>query len=159
MGDVKLGWGAYSSAATAWTSRHGVHAVACRQEQPVFGLFTALQLHNLWTVAADIWIVRPAHTRRPSVPGLTIRVLWADQPDEQDLQTAVFDGSSLTYTTVLRTLADILRVRDRIGLDVALEAVRTGVSAGALRLDDLWTYLDKRGQLQTVEPFLQCAVR
>ena len=57
-----------------------------------------------------------------------------------------------------KTVADCFKYRNKIGVDVALEALREGWSQKEFRMDDLWRYATIDRVANVMRPYLQSIV-
>ena len=88
---------------------------------------TALQIHELSTwIAPEVWIAIRRHRRRPAIDYPPIKVVWV-APDLLDLgvQTLQLEGATARVTGPARTVADCFKWRNQIGIDIAVEALRS----------------------------------
>lgn len=122
----------------------GEHAalvtVAQRAPEVVFCLLTALRFHNLTTQAPfEVWIAIPnkSHPPRLSWPKLrTVR--FSGRAFTEGVEVHRVDGVDLRVTSIAKTVADCFKFRNKIGLDVALEALRESLRSKRTTSDDLW---------------------
>jgi predicted transcriptional regulator of viral defense system len=93
--------------------------------------------------------------RKPAAFGVTLRVvrfsgvLQTYGVVERDLL-----GVPVRLTSPARTVVDCFRYRDRVGLDVALEALRDAVHSRAASLDEITRAADVC-RARTVAPYLE----
>lgn len=68
-------------------------------------------------------------------------VVWVSGPAlTEGVETTEIDGVQVRIFSPEKTVADCFEFRNKIGLDVALEALRDGWEKGKLKMDDLWHY-------------------
>ena len=71
----------------------------------------------------------------------------------------MIDGVPVRITGVARTVADCFKYRNKIGLDVALEALKEGLgTTGQTRrttVDDLWRYAQLGRVANVMRPYLE----
>lgn len=103
-----------------------VAAVAQVVPQAVVCLLTALHIHEIGTqTPREVWIGLPSKAGRPKVRDLPIRVVWFSPRmmtygvDEREVH-----GVRVRITSPARTVVDCFRYRNKIGTDVAVEALR-----------------------------------
>lgn len=99
--------------------------VATRIPQAVICLISALAHHGLTTqIPHTIDIALPMHARVPRV-GLPIRSFWFSEPAfSTGVETAQFDGVAVRIYSAEKTIADCFKYRNKIGQDVAIEALK-----------------------------------
>jgi predicted transcriptional regulator of viral defense system len=89
-------------------------------------LSSALNFHGLLAEAPDfVWVAVDRKARRPTIEGLPLRVV---QFSDVSLKTGVdrheIEGVSVPVTNPAKTVVDSIKFRDRIGLEMALDALR-----------------------------------
>lgn len=123
---VRVARGVYRLPDAPITELHTVVEVAKRVPRAVMCLLTALEIHELTTeVPHAIWIQIDRKDRAPSFRKPTLEVVRASgQAREHGVETRIVEGVPIRLTTAAKTVADCFRYRRRVGLEVALEALR-----------------------------------
>ena len=105
----------------------------------VFCLLTALRFHDLTTQSPwEVWIAigNKQHPPRLDYPSLrTVR--FSEASLRHGVEVKVVDGVPLRVTSAAKTVADCFKFRNKVGLDVALEALRDAWRARRFTMDDL----------------------
>lgn len=65
------------------------------------------------------------------------------------------DGVMIQVTSIARTIADYFKFRNKIGLDIALEALREAWQAKQVSMDDLWRYATLYRVANVMRPYLK----
>ena len=65
------------------------------------------------------------------------------------------DGIDVPVFNAARTVVDCFRFRNKIGLDVALEALRDGWSQRKFTLDDLWRHATTGRVANVMRPYIE----
>ena len=65
------------------------------------------------------------------------------------------DGVEVAVFNVAKTIADCFKFRNKIGLDVALEALREGWNKRKVAMDDLWRYAAVNRVAIVMRPYLE----
>lgn len=132
-------------------------AVAKRAPGVVFCLLTALRIHDLTTQAPfEVWIAigNKDHPPRLDYPPLrTMRFSAAALAAGVEMHR--IDGAEVRVTSVAKTVADCFKFRNKIGLDVALEALREARRARKASADDLWRYARINRVTNVMRPYLE----
>ena len=140
------------------SSEHGaLAAVAKRAPGVLFCLLTALRFHDLTTQAPfEVWIAigNKAHPPRLDYPSLRTVRLSAESLSA-GVETHRVDGTPLRVTNVAKTVADCFKFRNKIGLDVALEALREARRARKASADELWRYAKLNRVANVMRPYLE----
>ncbi len=118
--------GVYVAGRHAPTAEHTLAHVAKRVPEGVFCLLTALRFHGLTTQSpAEVWIALPEKARRPRLdyPRLRVARFSGDALTEGIEQHRV-EGVQLRIYSPAKTVADCFKYRNKVGIDVAVEALR-----------------------------------
>ena len=100
--------------------------VAKKVPQAVFCLLTALAFHRLTTqVPHAVEVALPRTARVPRLDHPPIKVFrFSSESLNAGVETHVLDGVSIRVYCREKTLADVFKYRNKVGVDVALEALR-----------------------------------
>ena len=101
--------------------------IAVRVPRGVVCLISALAQHELTTqVPHAIYLALPSHGQTPKTHGIPIRVFWFSEPSfSAGIDIVRIDGVPVRIYSVEKTIADCFKYRNKIGLDLAIEALRT----------------------------------
>ena len=123
------------------SSEHeGLVTVASKVPQAVVCLLSALQFHGLTTqLPWQVWIAMPRGSHVPRLEYPPIRMVqFTGEAYTQGIETHERDGVALHVYSVAKTVADCFKHRNKIGMDVALEALKDARAQGRAGFDDLW---------------------
>ncbi len=131
--------------------------VAKRAPGVLFCLLTALRIHELTTQAPfEVWIAigNKDHPPRLDYPPLrTVR--FSSVALAAGVETHRVDGTEVQVTGVAKTVADCFKFRNKIGLDVALEALREARREKKATADELWRYAKINRVTNVMRPYLE----
>lgn len=118
--------GRYRLAGTPRGEQHGLVLAALAVPNGVICLLSALSFHELGTqLPREVWVAIGRRARRPVLAFPPLRVVrFSDATLGIGVETHTLEGQTLRVTSVAKTLADCFKYRHKIGLDVALEALR-----------------------------------
>jgi predicted transcriptional regulator of viral defense system len=108
------------------TEHHGLAVAAALVPKGVVCLLSALAFHRMGTQSPfEVWMAigRKAHKPQGQSPALRI-VRFSDRALVEGVEGHTLEGVPVRITSAARTVADCFRYRNKIGLDVALEALR-----------------------------------
>ena len=138
-------------------SAHGVLAeVARRVPKGVVCLLSALRFHGLTTQAPfEVWLAieNKAITPKLDYPPLRI-VRFSGAALTEGVEEHVVDDVTVRITCIAKTVADCFKYRNKIGLDVALEALREAWHEKRMTSDDLWRYAKVCRVANVMRPYL-----
>lgn len=104
--------------------------VAIRVPKAVIALVSALHIHGLTTeIPHEVSIALPRGTARPRLDWPPLRVYrMSGAMFTSGIETHQRDGIGIRVYGAAKTVADCFKFRSRIGTDVAIEALRNGLS-------------------------------
>jgi predicted transcriptional regulator of viral defense system len=123
---VREARGLYVAARHEPSEAHTLVQVAKRVPEAVFCLLTALRFHELTTQSpSEVWIAIAEKARRPSLDHPRLRVArFSGAALTTGVETHRVEGVTIRVTTAAKTVADCFKYRNKIGIDVAVEALR-----------------------------------
>jgi len=142
------------------TEHHDLVVAASAAPASVVCLISALRFHGIGTqVPHQVWIAVPRGCRVPRLQSPPIRVVNVSPAlFEIGAEKHRIEGIDVRVYNVARTVADCFRFRNRVGLDVALEALAEAWRGKRLNLDEL-NRIAKRLRVQRViQPYLETVV-
>jgi predicted transcriptional regulator of viral defense system len=122
-------------------SEHGSLAeVARKHPQAIVCLLSALRVHNLTTQSPfEVWLAIPNKARAPKLAYPPLRIVRLSGTTlTEGIEDHQIDGVTVRVTSVERTVADCFKFRNKIGLDVAMEALREAWTNKRVSMDELW---------------------
>lgn len=136
---VRVSRGLYALADAEPTEHRTLAEVARRVPGGVVCLLSALRFHELTTQAPhEVWLAIRRRTHRPRVPELPLRLVeMSGTAFEFGVEVHELEGVEVRVTAPAKTVADCFRFRSRVGLDVAIEALRAYLRQRAGTIDEL----------------------
>jgi predicted transcriptional regulator of viral defense system len=149
--------GVYSLPARKLSEHRSLAEVSLRVPQGVVCLLSALRVHGIGTQAPfEVWIAIPHHSPTPRVDQPALRVVrMSGQALTEGVDPIVFDGVKVPVFNPAKTIADCFKHRNKIGIDVALEALRDGWSQRKLTMDAIWHYASIDRVANVMRPYLE----
>lgn len=154
---VRVARGLYSLPDHEPGEHHALVEVAQRAPRTVFCLLTALRIHDLTTQAPhEVWIAigNKDHPPRLTYPRLRV-VRFAAASLIEGVETPKLDGTKIRVTCVAKTVVDCFKFRSKVGLDVALEALREARRSRRVSADDLWRFARIDRVANVMKPYLE----
>ena len=110
----------------AYTTEHTLAQVAKRVPAGVFCLLTALRFHDLTTQnPAEVWIALPEKARKPRLDYPRLRVArFSGEALTEGIEVHRLEGVEARVYSAAKTVADCFKYRNKVGIDVAIEALR-----------------------------------
>jgi predicted transcriptional regulator of viral defense system len=153
----KVGRGLYRLPSHSGSEHESLATVATKVPQAVFCLLTALQFYELTTqLPRQVWIAMPrgSHIPRIDYPPIKMVQMTGDVYAE-GIETVERDGVKLRVYGVAKTVVDCFKHRNKIGLDVALEALKDVRAKRRVSADDLWRYAKICRVANIMRPYLE----
>lgn len=123
---LRLSRGLYAAADLELTEHHSLAEAGKRLPRGVICLLSALRFHNLTTqLPREIWMALDVSSQLPKGHGLPLRfVRFSGRALSEGVETHRVEGVAIRVTTPAKTVVDCFKYRNKIGLDVAMEALR-----------------------------------
>lgn len=120
-------------------------------------LLSALRLHDIGTQAPfEVWMAVPNHVATPRLDHPALRIVrMSGAALEQGIGAHLIDGVPVRAFDAAKTVADCFKFRNKIGLDVALEALSEGWSGRRFTMDALWHYAAIDRVERVMRPYLE----
>ena len=153
----RVGRGLYRPPNHPVSEHEGLAVVAAKVPQAVFCLLTALQFHGLTTqLPHQIWIAMPRGSHAPRMDWPPIRMVqMTGEVHAAGIEEHPCDGSTLRVYSAAKTVVDCFKHRNKIGLDVAMEALKDVWRARKASADDLWRYAQVCRVANVMRPYME----
>ena len=153
----RLGRGLYMLANGAITTNHSLAEAAKRVPHGVICLLSALRFHGVTTQAPfEVWMAIDNKARAPAATETTpLRIVrFSGEALQSGVETHMIDGVPTQIYSLPKTVADCFKYRNKIGLDVAVEALRESWRARKCSMDELWHYATICRVNNIIRPYL-----
>lgn len=131
--------GRYELADRPVSEHRSLVLVAGAVPRGVICLLSALSFHGIGTqLPAEVWLAVERGTRVPALVQPPVRIVrFSGAAFREGIERHRLEGQVVRVFSVAKTLADVFRWRTRVGLDVALEALREAWRERRFTIDDL----------------------
>jgi predicted transcriptional regulator of viral defense system len=135
----KVGRGLYRLAATGPDELETIAMVASAVPTGIVCLLSALRIHNLGTQSPHaVWLALDRKARKPARPPARLRIVrFSGAMLTYGVETRLMLGVPVRVTSPARTVVDCFRYRRKLGLDVALEALRDALRMRMASVDEI----------------------
>ncbi|GIW43790.1 MAG: transcriptional regulator [Candidatus Binatia bacterium] len=156
----RVGRGRYRRAEAPVTEHHGLVLAATAVPKGVVCLLSALSFHGLGTqIPHEVWIALDRSARRPAIQYPRLRVVrFSGKALHEGVETHRIEGETVRIYSVAKTIADLFKYRNKIGLDVALEALREGWRARRFTMEEIHRYARICRVERVMRPYLEALV-
>lgn len=124
--------------------------------QGVICLLSALQFHEITTqMPTETWVAIARGKSRPRGGGLHLRVVkFGGKSFAEGIEAHDADGCTLRVYSPAKTVVDCFKFRNRIGLDVAREALRDALAQKKATRDEIWRMAQCCRMARVMRPYL-----
>ena len=140
----RIGRGLYRWRAAKSSELETVAAVCALAPNAVVCLLTALVIHEIGTqLPRQVWIALDVKARKPRFGDLPVRVVrFSGSGLRYGITTREVLGVTIRITSPARTVVDCFRYRNKIGIDVAIEALRDVLRSRKAKVDEIMRAAD-----------------
>jgi predicted transcriptional regulator of viral defense system len=154
---VRSGRGLYTVPDASVTEFHTFAEAAKRAPKGVVCLLSALRFHDIGTQDPfEIWMAIGEKDRRPHIDYPRMRVVRFSKLSlgfGQELHD--IEGVPTRVFSIPKTVADCFKYRNKIGLDVALEALRECMRNRKATMDELWQAAGVCRVANVMKPYME----
>lgn len=157
---TRVARGIYSLPDAPVTEHQSLVEVCRRVPKAVICLLSALRFHEVGTQAPyQVWVALPESTPTPAVNSPQLRVVrlrglaWAE-----GIENVIDQGATIRVYSLAKTLTDCFKFRHKIGLDVALEALKDAWQRRLISMDELAHFARINRVERVMQPYLQALV-
>jgi predicted transcriptional regulator of viral defense system len=131
---VELSRGLFQLPETPLRAHADLVQVALRVPKGVVCLVSALAFHGLTTqIPHAVYLALPLDAEKPRLPYPPLRLFWLSASVySAGVEQHVLDGVIVRMYNREKTIADCFKFRNKIGLEIALEALKEGLAQGCL---------------------------
>ena len=153
----RVGRGVYRLPDAQGAEYESLATIAVKVPQAVFCLLTALQIHELTTqLPRQVWIAMPQGSHVPKMDYPPVKMVqFSGEAYGQGIEVARADQVELRVYGVAKTIADCFKHRNKVGLDVAIEALREAMAANKTNANDLWRFAKICRVANVMRPYLE----
>ncbi|MDQ6991645.1 MAG: type IV toxin-antitoxin system AbiEi family antitoxin domain-containing protein [Mariprofundaceae bacterium] len=154
---VRSARGIYTAVNAELSENQTVVEVSKRVPQGTVCLLSALSIHEMTTqFPFDVWLAIDRKGWLPKVKDLPIKtVRFSGEALTKGIDYHIIDGVKVPVYNPAKTIADCFKYRNKIGLDVAIEALKEGWKDKKFNMNDMWKY-SKICRVQNVmRPYLE----
>jgi predicted transcriptional regulator of viral defense system len=142
------------------TEHHGFAVAARAVPRGVICLLSALSFHGIGTqLPAQVWMAIDRRARRPQLRFPPLRIVrFTGDALKQGVELHRIEGQDVPIYGVAKTLADAFKFRNKVGIDVALEALREAWRDHRFTMDELEPYARICRVERVMRPYLEALV-
>jgi predicted transcriptional regulator of viral defense system len=154
---MQVGRGLYVARGTRPTEHHSLAQASKRVPKGVVCLLSALRFHNLTTQSPfEVWLAIGEKARLPKLANPPLHIVrFSRKTLAYGVQERSIEGVTVRVFSPAKTVADCFRYRNKIGLDVALEALRECQRKRRATTDDIWKAAKACRVANVMRPYME----
>ena len=152
--------GLYTLPEAPVTENSSLAEIAKRLPHAVVCLISALSYHGITTqIPHEIWLTIPRGSWRPDVEYPPLNLTYVSGPAYSfGIQEHVINGVAVKIYSPAKTVADCFKFRNKVGLDVAIEALRETWRSRKVTMDELVEAAGVDRVSKIMRPYLEATV-
>jgi predicted transcriptional regulator of viral defense system len=151
------GRGIYTLPNANITEHHSYAEVAKRVPEAVICLLSALAFHGITTQSpAAVWIALRKGARTPSLTSPSLRIIRLSGPSlTEGIENHQIEGVPVRVYSAAKTVADCFKFRNKIGLDVAIEALKDCLRQKKASINEVYRYAKICRVSNVIRPYME----
>lgn len=156
----RVGRGIYRLPDQDITAFHSFAVAGARIPHGVICLLSALRYHHITTQAPfEVWMAIKSHTRIPHAPSIPLRIVqFSAAAFSEGIEEQSIEGVPVRLYSLAKTIADCFKFRNKIGLDIAIEALREALRSKSVTADAVWAYAKICRVTNVMRPYLEAVI-
>lgn len=140
-----------------FTESHSLVEAVRRQSRGVICLLSALSFHNIGTQQPhQVWLTVPYGSRIAKSGGVSQKIIVATSPGyESGIETHIIEGVEVPVYSIAKSVADCFKFRNKIGIDVAIEALREVMRDRRCSIADIYTFAKIDRVVKVIRPYME----
>jgi predicted transcriptional regulator of viral defense system len=159
---ARSGRGIYTLPDVALNEHQALSEAALRIPRGVVCLLSALRFHHIGTQNPhQLWLALPPRTHRPKFDWPPLKLVQMTSSlliEDAGVEEHLLNGIRVRMTNPARTVVDCFRFRNKIGLDVALEAAKDGWRNRRYTMGELSRYQKLCRVTEVMRPYLEAII-
>ena len=154
---TRVGRGLYTLVGVEAGENHSLAEIGKRVPQGTVCLLSALRFHELTTQQPhETWLALDGRARSPKADSLALRIVrFTGSALSEGREEHVIEGVPVKIYNPAKSVADCFKFRNKIGLDVALEALRETWRARRCGMSELMRYARVCRVANVMRPYLE----
>lgn len=157
---IKVSRGVYATAAALETENATLAHIAKAIPRGVVCLLSALRFHEIGTqMPHKVWIALDRRTAKPLLVKPKIQIVrFSGLALTEGVERFMVAGVEVPVFSPAKTITDCFKYRNKIGLDVALEALKEGIRSQKADIDEIWKYAKICRVAKVMQPYMEAIV-
>lgn len=157
---TKTGRGLYKATDTEISAHHSLAQVSKWIPGGVVCLLSALQFHNIGTQNPfEVWLALERNVASPRIQYPPLRIVrFSGESFSKGIEEHLIENITVKVYSPAKTVADCFKFRNKVGLDVAIEALRDCIKQRLCTNDELWNYSRICRVSNVMKPYLESMI-
>lgn len=153
----RVGRGLYTMPQAVLTERHSLAEASARVPGGIICLLSALRFHGIATQNPfEVWMAIDRKAWRPKGGNTRFRLVHMSGASfEEGVEQHDVAGVPVKVFSAAKTVADCFKFRNKVGLDVAIEALREYRRLHRKKLNLLWRHAEIDRVARVIRPYLE----
>ena len=123
----------------------------------VVALLSALNYHGVTTQSpSKLWLAIPQGYRDLNIPTITTKIVRQSVASyAYGIETHTIEGVDVKIYSLAKTIADLFKFRNKVGLDVAIEALKESISKGHVNAQELYKAAEVCRITSIIRPYME----
>jgi Predicted transcriptional regulator len=149
--------GVYVLADAPVSEHHSLALAAKLVPRGVVCLLSALRFHGLTTQDPhEVWMAIDVKAHKPSVEFPVLRIVrFSGRSLAEGIETHLIEAVPVRIYSPAKTVADCFKYRNKIGMDVALEALRDALRKRKATIDEIHRFAKVCRVANVIRPYLE----
>jgi predicted transcriptional regulator of viral defense system len=161
QGEVEqVGPGLFRHPDAAITEKHTYAEAAKLVPGGVVCLLSALAFHEIGTqMPHEAWLALRAHSKRPTVSAVPLRIVWfSGDAFTEGVERHAVEGVEVSVYTPAKTIADLFKFRNKLGVDVSVEALRDAWARQLVTMEEILRFAKVCRMEKVMRPYLEAII-
>jgi predicted transcriptional regulator of viral defense system len=153
----RSGRGIYTVPDASVTERHSYAEVAKRVPEAVICLLSALAFHEITTQSpAAVWVALRKGARKPALTSPSLRIVRLSGPSlSEGIENHKVEGVPVRVYSAAKTVADCFKFRNKVGLDIAIEALKDCLRQKKASVNEVYRYAKICRVSNVIRPYME----
>ena len=153
----RVGRGLYTLADAAPSEHRSLAEVGKRVPRGVVCLLSALRFHELTTQTPfEVWLAIGQKDRTPRPNGTRLRIVrFSGKARTSGIEAHIIEGVQVHVYGPAKTVADCFKFRNKIGIDISVEALRDCLRQRRCTTDELFEYARVCRVSRVMRPYVE----
>ncbi|MDN3519026.1 type IV toxin-antitoxin system AbiEi family antitoxin domain-containing protein [Aquisalimonas lutea] len=154
---LRLARGLYQLPDNELDINHSLAEIAKLVPRGVICLLSATQFHQLTVhTSSTVWVAIERTARKPAIKHPPLRIVrFSGAAYSMGVEEHLIEGVPVRIYSPAKTAVDCFRYRNKVGLDVALEALREGLRQRRFTTDELYRHATATRTWKVMEPYME----